>query len=430
MNEDSKKGKLTSKTNEKAGKGFSFWFSAFFILGTVAGRGYLALPYAFLITGWTGLLLLIFLFLNSLYSAVCLGKCWSILEERYEEYRKKNRRPYASIAYRSFGKIMQYFVSFSLFVNLFGVSIIYLLLSSEIIVSMGEVIGLSYCNWITIFTVILCPLLWFGSPTDLVFVGVLSFTTTIVVCFALIVLIISEGTVPVTKYFSQTTLKNYALGFGVMSFSLGGAASYPTFQIDMADRNDFHKSATLAFALVLSLYLPIGILGFCAYGEKITTNILDSIAISAFKRIIEILLVLHMILTVPIIINPCLQEFEELFNIPDAFGWKRVVLRSSIMIFILFICLSIPDFGKVMTLIGGSSITLTTTVFPCLFYYRLTSQKSRSWPKKYVPYYEKFYLIIIIISGVVGGAVGTYAAVRNIVELQYFVPPCYINENK
>ncbi|GFR06535.1 aa_trans domain-containing protein [Trichonephila clavata] len=148
-------------------EGLSIWTGALFLLATMSGRGILALPSAFLGTGLIGILLLTFLCVNSLYSVQCLGACWSILEERYEEYRiKKSRRPYASIAYRASGKIMQHFVSFCLIINLLGVAIVYLLLSSEITESVVDGKGLSYCNWIIIFAVIFCPMLWLGTPDD------------------------------------------------------------------------------------------------------------------------------------------------------------------------------------------------------------------------------------------------------------------------
>ncbi|CAL1267513.1 unnamed protein product [Larinioides sclopetarius] len=52
------------------------------------------------------------------------------------------------------------------------------------------------------------------------------------------------------------------------------------------------------------------------------------------------------------------------------------------MLFIVFVALSIPKFSKILNLVGGSAITLNCSVFPCVFYYRLCSQKDPNWPER------------------------------------------------
>ncbi|GFY40901.1 amino acid transporter AVT1E [Trichonephila inaurata madagascariensis] len=130
-------------------KGLSLWLASVFIVGQMAGSGVLALPDALLQAGWSGIPLLIFCCVNSLYAGICLGRSWSILEERYDEYKGKIRYPYPAIAYRAFGKRMQYFVSFCIDVNLFGVSIVFLLLSSQLITSVAKESGVAFCYWIS-----------------------------------------------------------------------------------------------------------------------------------------------------------------------------------------------------------------------------------------------------------------------------------------
>ncbi|GFR17418.1 aa_trans domain-containing protein [Trichonephila clavata] len=211
----------------------------------------------------------------------------------------------------------------------------------------------------------------------------MSFISTLVVSVGIITMILLDDTDITEVICTPISLDSFFLGFGAMFFALGGAASFPTVQNDMKDRKEFPKSVFLAFALVLFLYLPLSILGCLVYGDQLTENVLDSVPSSIFKTSIEVLSVFHMIFSLPLVISPCSLELEELLNIPHEFGWKRIALRSSIMAFILFVGLTVPDFGKVIHFIGGSVIVLTTTVFPCLFYLQLTSQKNPAWRKKY-----------------------------------------------
>lgn len=55
------------------------------------------------IPGWMGIVLVIVFCINAGYGGSRLGACWEILEERYADYRKPVRNPYATIAYRAIG---------------------------------------------------------------------------------------------------------------------------------------------------------------------------------------------------------------------------------------------------------------------------------------------------------------------------------------
>ena len=101
----------------------------------------------------------------------------------------------------------------------------------------------------------------------------------------------------------------------------------------------------------------------------------------------ESLFLLHLVSTLPLILNPPFQFFEEIFNFPAGlkhsfllelefaelcffleFGWRRVLLRSGIVGCLLLIALSVPNFDVILQLIGSTTITLLNLVFPSIFY--------------------------------------------------------------
>lgn len=59
---------------------------------------------------------------------------------------------------------------------------------------------------------------------------------------------------------------------------------------------------------------------------------------------------------------------------------KRCVLRTFMIILMIFIGETIPEFGKILSLVGGSTVTLLTFVFPCFFYLKLCSQNDSTQP--------------------------------------------------
>lgn len=65
------------------------------------------------------------------------------------------------------------------------------------------------------------------------------------------------------------------------------------------------------------------------------------------------------------------------------FGVKRCLLRTCMVLLMIVVGTTIPDFGKILSLVGGSTITLMTFVLPPYFYMRLCDQKNTGgWPDR------------------------------------------------
>ncbi|GIY87883.1 aa_trans domain-containing protein [Caerostris darwini] len=251
--------------------------------------------------------------------------------------------------------------------------------------------------------------------------------STAVACILLITLTSQDLSLAKSAVYPSTSLVDFFLSYGTIYFAFGGATSFPTFQKNMKNQDDFPKAITIGLIFLLFLYLPVACLGYITYGNRLKTDVLLCMSPSIIKSITEVLFVLHMVVAFPLVIIPTSQEFEEFLKIPNEFGWKRVAIRSSMMVFIIFAAESLPYFGKVRSLVGGSAVTLTCSVFPCLFYYALCSQKDPNWPERYIPLHEKFCLIASITCGIIGGSLSTYASIIDIVQTVSFQPPCYVN---
>jgi hypothetical protein len=94
------------------------------------------------------------------------------------------------------------------------------------------------------------------------------------------------------------------------------------------------------------------------------------------------LITVHCILTLTIVLNPVNQEAEELFGVPQRFCLKRVIVRLSMMACVVFAAESVPTFGPLLDLIGGSTLALTSIVFPCVFFLYLVANDKKSGEKQ------------------------------------------------
>lgn len=67
-----------------------------------------------------------------------------------------------------------------------------------------------------------------------------------------------------------------------------------------------------------------------------------------------------------------------------AFTWKRCIARSAIVIVVIFVAESVPHFGAILSLIGGSTTTLLSYILPCVFYLKLAKgSNNQTSHKKY-----------------------------------------------
>ena len=125
-----------------------------------------------------------------------------------------------------------------------------------------------------------------------------------------------------------------------------------------------------------------------------------------------------------------------------------MALRTLSTLILLFVAESVPRFGSILGLVGGSTVTLLTFVFPPLFYMKLAdaSLTRKDWVQRFVlcyiineddpifpllrklPMWERIYCWLLILIGIAGGCVATYQAFMAIIS-DSFTAPCYIDSN-
>ncbi|KAK6629041.1 hypothetical protein RUM43_002858 [Polyplax serrata] len=408
--------------------GLSVISAAVFIAGEMAGSGVLALSRAAIDAGWIGLILVIVFCINAGYAGSRLGVCWEILEERYLDYRQPVRNPYATIAYRAVGTWGRKLVSFCIQFTLFGAGTVYLLLAAQIVKDLlddyMETFGT--CIWFLIIALILLPAMWLGSPKDFWLVGVGALLTTAIACVLIFTQMVLDGFNKQDASKSKVHgFHDFFISFGTILFAFGGASTFPTIQNDMVNKEKFSKSVFIAFSVILGLYIPVTFGGYFVYGEMVTPNVILSLGHSSLVRMANVLMAVHLVLAFLIVINPVCQELEEVFDIPTDFGVKRCILRSGIMLMMVIVGETIPKFRNILALVGGSTITLLTFVFPPLFYMLLCRQRNPQWSERPIPLHIHVYLWELILIGIFGGTACTYSAILAIFKPDSLSLPCY-----
>uniref|UniRef100_A0A915DV16 Amino acid transporter transmembrane domain-containing protein n=1 Tax=Ditylenchus dipsaci TaxID=166011 RepID=A0A915DV16_9BILA len=293
----------------------------------------------------------------------------------------------------------------------------------------------------------LLPVTMLKSPQDFWWAVVTAMITT-----AISVMLILIGTwldyeycAPVAEY-PAYQFDHLLLSLGIFMFSFGGHSVFPTIQHDMKHPQHFTKSSILAFVVVFIMYIPITVLGYMVYGDSLKDSIIMSIQSSYIQQAANLFIAVHCILTLTIVINPLNQEIEHMLKIPHHFGWKRILLRSSTLLAIVFSAETVPSFGPILNLIGGTTVAFTSAIMPCLFYLYLHAQEKRVnekirkgvHSKHRIPTFNQILErtpplvlginIFVIVVAVICGIATTQSAVVELATSSFSVP-CYLSSS-
>ena len=107
----------------------------------------------------------------------------------------------------------------------------------------------------------------------------------------------------------------------------------------------------------------------------------------------------------------------------SAINFQLILFRTTVMCVILFVGETLPNFGAILDLIGGSTVTLLTFVFPPIFYLLLRKDPAGS-KRGALRRLETCYCMALVAMGAFGGSLASYGAVKEIFNTD-FVPPCY-----
>merc|ERR1711892_819034 len=395
----------------------------------MAGSGVLALPAAMIGTGWFGLVLIVLFTVNAGFSGTRLGLCWIMLEERYVEFRGEVRDPYPAIGEKAVGRWGRIVSMIAISLTLYGGGCVFIVLIAQLLGSLVGAAGysMSLCVWMVIVAAMLTPMTWMGTPKDFWPIAVGALITTCLACLLVIVTCILDGNQLEEKVFPAPTADGMFKAFGSIMFAFAGASTFPTIQADMKDRSKFNISAIMAMGVLLAIYFPMAAACYFSLGDQVTDNIVLAMSDGWQRIVVEVMLLLHLVTAFPIITNPPAQFFEELLNIPSNFNWKRCAFRSVSVLSLLFVAESVPSFGAILDLVGASTVTLLTFIFPPYFYMRLADASigKKEWIQRKLPLWERIYCWALIIIGVAGGVCATVIVVNNIFSSSLSVP-CYL----
>ncbi|XP_059055762.1 proton-coupled amino acid transporter 2-like [Achroia grisella] len=370
--------------------GLSVFFTILCIVDLFGVFPVIALPKSVISCGIYGLPLVVCVFGLQLYTAVLLGKCWILAQEIAPNISKMDRLPYAAVAELTFGVPARRIVTFLIDAAVFGAGVPNFILASQSMqlfwwkISGGEV-SITYCVWMLIIALLLCPVMWLGSPKDmkpLAMTSVLIVTTVAVSIWSCILHddVSPPSTGRLLDY--QPNPEEFFIAYGIIAFQFDIHPLLLTIQVDMKDGRKINTAVMGGFAITITMFTVTTALAAHRYGNHVTSNILQGMPSSITLYVVALLVTIQLCLSSAVGNSALFQHIEELLKIPRDFSLQRCLLRSGIVGLAVFLGESVPRFDLVMGLVGSTLTGPLMFVFPPLFFLKLCYMKTKMSEKK------------------------------------------------
>ena len=407
-------------------EGISVLVAVLFIVGEIAGTGILAFPESMKGVGWFGPLAIAIGCLGGGYAGVLLGNSWLILETRDPSLQDvKTRNPYPLIGLTAAGRVGRATTTLTLIIMLFGSAVVQMLIFAETVHSLipeTSFLSLSFCKWIVLAGVVLLPFSLLGSPVDFWPVALFAMSSTTIACVLIVIAALLEDTTPAVAAVtadqqSAISLKSVLLGFSTIIFGYGGASALPTIQNDMRDKKGFSVAVMIAFGIMLTLYLPVSVIGYWKFGSAVKSNIVRNLTPSPLVTLIQCLITAHVFCAFLIQLNPVNLTIESMLSLDHSFNWKRCLSRSCIIALTILTGQAVPKFGKLLNLLGAFSVTMQSYILPAIFYFLICPSKS---------FVVRIALLLMVLLGTLIAISSSFFALMELFSPQAFTTPCFL----
>ncbi|KJX99529.1 vacuolar amino acid transporter 1 like protein [Zymoseptoria brevis] len=355
-------------------------------VNVLIGVGLLALPLALRYSGWVpGLIFFSFAGLSTCYTAKLLAKCADV---------DNSLITFADLAYVSFGRSARILTSILFSLELLAACIALVVLFAD---SLDALIpGWGLTEWKIVCGIILIPLCF--VPLRL-----LSFTSIlgILSCFGIVLAVIIDGLIkpdspgsllsPAKTYLWPKSWLSLPVAFGILMSPWGGHGVFPNIYRDMRHPYKYRKGVTITYSFTFTLDLLMAVVGLLMFGDgvkdEVTRNVLTTKGYPpALSVFIAVCVAIIPLTKVPLNARPIVSTLELFLGLDaramgDAgaahglSGLTRGILKITVRIVcvIVFVVLAIlvPDFDRIMSLLGAVACFAICLILPCAFHLKL-----------------------------------------------------------
>ncbi|XP_066330185.1 lysine histidine transporter 2-like [Miscanthus floridulus] len=395
-----------------------WWYSAFHNVTAMVGAGVLGLPYAMSELGWgPGIAVMILSWIITLYTL------WQMVE-MHEMVPGKRFDRYHELGQHVFGERLGLWLVVPQQVAVeVSLNIIYMVTGGQSLKKFHDVICDGNCKdfKLSYFIMIFASVHFVLSQLP-------NFNSISAVSLAAAIMSVSYSTIAwgasldkgkgadVDYHLRATTTPGKVFGFlgglGDVAFAYSGhnvvleiQSTIPSTP-EKPSKKAMWKGAFVAYVIVAICYFPVTFVGYWAFGSGVDENIL--ITLSKPKWLIALanmFVVIHVIGSYQIYAMPVFDMIETVLVKKLWFAPSlklRLIARSVYVAFTMFVGITFPFFGGLLSFFGGLAFSPTTYFLPCIMWLKVYKPKrfGLSW---FINWICIVIGVLLLILGPIGG---------------------------
>uniref|UniRef100_A0A5B6Z6P0 Putative Lysine histidine transporter 1 n=1 Tax=Davidia involucrata TaxID=16924 RepID=A0A5B6Z6P0_DAVIN len=381
---------ITSSRNAK------WWYSAFHNVTAMVGAGVLGLPYAMSQLGWgPGITIMILSWVITLYTL------WQMVE-MHEMVPGKRFDRYHELGQHAFGEKLGLWIVVpqQLMVEI-GVNIVYMVTGGKSLMKFHDIVCPNCKPIKTTYFIMI-----FGS-VHFVLSQLPSYNSIAVVSFAAAIMSLSYSTIawvaslqkgvqPDVQYIpraSTTTgsVFQFFSALGDVSFAFAGHNVVLEIQATIPSapgkpsKKPMWKGVMVAYIVVALCYFPVSMIGYWVFGNSVEDNVLISLEKPAWLiAVANLFVVVHVIGSYQVFAQPVFDMVEAWLVMKMNFRptrLLRILTRSFYVALTMFVGITFPFFGGLLSFFGGFAFAPTSYYLPCIIWLAIYKPKrfSLSW---------------------------------------------------
>mmetsp|Transcript_18005 Transcript_18005/g.35447 ORF Transcript_18005/g.35447 Transcript_18005/m.35447 type:complete len:550 (-) Transcript_18005:351-2000(-) len=363
------------------------------------GAGVLGLPYAFMKTGLLGSIGVVgFVGTMSTYAMMLLVDCKIQLQQQ-----GKMVRGYGDIAYGVLGPTGSVIIDFLLVLTQVAFCCAYVLFIGE---NMHTVMPEFSNSTIILLTIpglsLLALYRHIKNLSPFALVADVANIIGMLVVISFDVEVFHEHELHMENALSNVifgvVFANLPYFFGVAIYCYEGVGVILNIHESMQNKPHFRRILATTMAMVTSVYIVFGSLGYIAYADStkeiITLNLGDGIP----TKIVKVALSTGLFFTFPLMMLPVYTIIESSSVLSGRSQWVKSLVRVIVVFGAVFIAIGIPNFGDFISLVGAGACALLALILPAYFHLKLYGDQI----SKFAAAVDIFVIIVGSILGVIG----------------------------
>jgi vesicular inhibitory amino acid transporter len=341
------------------------------LIKSVIGIGLLSISYTLKQCGWSFLIILCLTSLITLYNAINIGN----LVKKYSKEVNYIIK-YSTLGYFTYGKYLSRLISICCNIEIYMVSLVGVNLAINFILQLSFISD-NHKLYIEIF-IISCYLSvsFFRNYEHIAILSCCGIATNILLIICLIIKLCTTKNIVIDNKIIE--IINIPSCIGISLFSFGGHVVFPEIFDTIKIKNKLSKTILLSWIPITLFTLTFAILGFILFGDNTLDNIMSDMEKGPIKNI---LIILNLVFSFPILVNPLLSKIKHI---------NCILTRFLYMISLFLICHYWKSFIQMMSLTGVILENMTSLILPPILILKADNTLN---------IYHKILNILIIIFG-------------------------------